>query len=123
VEIVPIEIEDEPTPEVEYSPRPHSHGLCLEVVNGWYSKLKQGKATQSEIQRWKSRAGSRATIKKTTFVRDGVREPAVAVYLENHGNQFGWIARAHIPAVNRETHGYLASKGQYTLEFVCDQAK
>jgi len=116
-----IEIEDDPLPDVDYFPTRHSQGLCLEVVNGWQSKINHREATQSELHWWKSRAGSRATIRKTTFVRDGVREPAVAVYLEGHGTQFGWIAKAHIPAVKGETHGYLASRGLYTLEFVCDQ--
>ena len=123
VKNVPIEIEDDPIPDVDYSPPRHSQGLCLEVVNGWQFKINTGKATEDELKYWKSRAGSRATIKKTTFVRDGVREPAVAVYLEGHQTQFGWIARAHIPAVKHEMHGYLASSGQYTLEFVCDQPK
>jgi hypothetical protein len=121
VKNVPIKIEDDPIPDVDYFPTRHSQGLCLEVVNGWYSKINQGKATQGEIKWWKSRAGSRATVRQTTFVRDGVREPAVAVYLEGHQTQFGWIARAHVPAVKQEMHGYLASKGQYTLEFICDQ--
>jgi hypothetical protein len=83
-------------------------------------KMSQGKATPGEIKWWKSRAGSRATIKQTTFVREGVREPAVAVYLEGHQTQFGWVAKAHIPAVKHEMRGCLASKGLYTLEFVCD---
>jgi hypothetical protein len=94
--------------------------LCLEVVNGWYSKIKQGAAKEGDLKWWKSRAGRRATIRPTTFVRNGVRESAVAVYLEGHGTQFGWIAKAQIPAVKHEMHGYLASNGQYTLEFVCD---
>jgi hypothetical protein len=106
---------------VDYFPTRHSQGLCLEVVNGWQSKINHSKASQSELKWWKSRAGSPAIIKPTTFVKDGVREPAVAVYLEGHQTQFGWIARAHVPAVKHEMHGCLASKGLYTLEFVCDQ--
>ena len=120
---VPMEIEDDPTPDVDYFPTRPKQGLCLEVVNGWYAKINQGKATPGEIKWWKSRAGSRATVGPTTFVREGVREPAVAVYMEGHGDQFGWIARAHVPAVKQVMHGYLASKGQYTLESVCDQPK
>jgi hypothetical protein len=123
VENVPVEIEDDPIPDVDYPLPPPRQGLCLEVVNGWYSKIKQGKSSQGELEWWKSRAGSRATIKKTTFVRGGVHEPAVAVYLEGGGTQFGWIAKAHIPAVTHEMHGYLASGGQYTLNFICDQPK
>jgi hypothetical protein len=114
----PIELEDDLTPE-EYPPPPRQ-GLCLEVVNGWQSKINHREASQGELNWWKSRAGKRATIRPTTFVRGGMREPAVAVYLEGHGTQFGWIARAHIPAVKHEMYGYLASSGQYTLEFVCD---
>jgi hypothetical protein len=45
------------------------------------------------------------------------------VYLEGHETQFGWIAKAQIPAVKHEMNGVLASSGQYTLEFVCDQPK
>jgi hypothetical protein len=120
---VPIEMEDDPIPEMDYFPRRNSQALYLEVVNGWQSKIKQSTAAQSELKWWKSRAGRRATIKRTTFVRNGVSEPAVAVYLEGHGAQFGWIARAQVPDVIHEMHGYLASSGQYTLEFVCDQMK
>jgi hypothetical protein len=120
VKNVQVEIieEDDPTPNLDYPPPPPRQGLRLEVVNGWYSKINQGKASEGELKWWKSRAGSRATIKKTTFVRGGVHEPAVAVYLD--GGQFGWIARAHISAVKREMHGYLASGGLYTLDFICD---
>jgi len=75
VKNVPIEIEDDPIPE-DYLPPRHSQGLCLEVVNGWQSKINHRQATQDDLKYWKSRAGSRATIRQTTFVRDGVREPA-----------------------------------------------
>ena len=89
-------------------------GLCLEVVNGWQSKINHGKAQPGDLDRWKAKAGSRAIIRPTTFVRAGVPEPAVAVYLDGHGDQFGWIAKAYVPAVKQELHGYLASSGQYT---------
>src|ERR1017187_4225516 len=117
---VRTEIEDDPIPEVDYFLRRNSQALYLEVVNGWQSKIKHGQAKQDDLKWWKSRAGKRATIRRTTFERNGVSEPAVAVYLEGHGTQFGWIARAQVPDVKHEMHGCLASSGQYTLEFVCD---
>ena len=120
---VPIQIEDDPIPEAHYSPTRKSQGPSLEVVNGWQSRINQGKATPGDLQGWKGKAGSPAIIRPTTFVRAGVAEPAVAVYLDGDGVQFGWIAREHIPAVKREMHGYLAGSGQFTLAFICDQPK
>ena len=120
---VPIQIEDDPMPEADYFPTRKSQGPSLEVVNGWQSRINQRKATPGDLQWWKSKAGSRAIIRPTPFVRAGVSEPAVAVYLDGDGVQFGWIAREHIPAVKREMHGYLAGSGPYTLAFICDQSK
>ena len=111
VKNVPIEIEDDPIPEADYFPTRNSQGPSLEVVNGWQSRINQRKATPGDLQWWKGKAGSRAIIRPTTFVRAGVSEPAVAVYLDGDGVQFGWIAREHIPAVKREMHGYLAGSG------------
>jgi hypothetical protein len=52
---VPIEIEDDPIPDVDYFPPRHSQGLCLEVVNGWQSKINHSKATQSvSVRSWPS---------------------------------------------------------------------
>jgi hypothetical protein len=96
--------------------------MWLEVVNGWQCKINHGTARQGELDRWKAKAGSRAIIRPTTFVRAGVPEPAVAVYLDGHAEQFGWIAKAFIPWVKQELRGYLARNGQYTLAFICDQA-
>ena len=123
VKNVPIQIEDDPIPEADYFPTRKSQGPSLEVVNGWQSRINQRKATPGDLKWWKGKAGSRAIIRPTTFVRAGVSEPAVAVYLDGDGVQFGWIAREHIPAVKQEMHGYLAGSGQYTLAFICDQPK
>jgi len=123
VKNVPIQIEDDPMPEVDYFPTRNSQGPSMEVVNGWQSRINQRKATPGDLKWWKGKAGSRAIVRPTTFVRAGVSEPAVAVYLDGDGVQFGWIAREHIPAVKREMHGYLAGSGQYTLAFICDQPK
>ena len=121
IKTVPIQIEDDPRPEEEYLPARSRPGLCLEVVNGWQSKIKSCKATPGDVDRWKAMAGSKAVIRPTTFVRAGVPEPAVAVYLDGHRDQFGWIAKAYVPSVREEMHGYLARRGEYTLGFVCDQ--
>jgi hypothetical protein len=45
----------------------------------------------------------------------------VAVYLDGQEEQFGWIAKAHIPAVTQELHGYLARNSAFTLAFISDQ--
>ena len=113
--------EPDPVPEEEYLPARSRKGLCLEVVNGWQSKIKSYKAKPGDLDRWKAHAGSKAVIRPTTFVRAGVPEPAVAVYLNGHADQFGWIAKGQIAAVKQEMHGYLGRMGQYTLEFICDK--
>ena len=78
---------------------------------------------RAELDRWKAKAGSRAIIRPTTFVNAGVSEPAVAVYLDGHAEQFGWIAKAFLPWVKQELHGYLARNGEYTLAFISDRDK
>jgi hypothetical protein len=97
--------------------------MSLDVVDGWQYKINRGTATQGELNQWKAKAGSPATIRLTTFVRAGVSEPAVAVYLDGQAKQFGWIVKEQIPAVKQELHGHLAGNGQYTLTFICDQPK
>jgi hypothetical protein len=84
------------------------------------SKINHGAATQGELDRWKARAGSAAIVRPTTFVRNGVPEPAVAVYLDGQEEQFGWIAKTHLSAVTQELHGHLASNSAYTLAFICE---
>jgi hypothetical protein len=106
-------------PKVDYFPIRDRLRLSMEVVNGWQSKINQGTATTGDLDRWKNQAGSRAIIRPTTLVRAGVPEPAVAVYLDAQGEQFGWIGKEHIHAVKQEMHGYLARNGQYTLRFIC----
>ena len=113
--------EPDPILEEEYLPARSRKGLCLEVVNGWQSKINNRKARPVDLDRWKAMAGSKAVIRPTTFVRAGVPEPAVAVYLNGHADQFGWIAKVQIGAVKQEMRGYLARMGQYTLEFIGDQ--
>ena len=95
----------------------------MEVVNGWQEKINHGAARQRDLDKWKAKAGSATTVKPTTFVRAGLPEPAVAVYLDGQGGQFGWLAKAHIPAVKQEMHGYLARSGPYTLAFIYDPPK
>ena len=112
VKNVPIEIEDD-MPGVDYFPTRKKPGLSLEVVNGWQYKINHGTARQSELDRWKAKAGTPATIRATTFVRAGVSERALAEYLDGHGDQFGWLAKEQIPTVKQELHGYLARSGQY----------
>ena len=94
--------------------------LCLDVVNGWQFKLNCGTATGAEYFNWMDRVGSGATARPTTFVRRGVSEPAVAVYLDGQKERFGWIARTNLAAVKEELHGYLASNSTYTLSFICE---
>jgi hypothetical protein len=118
---VPIQIKDDPKPEVDYFQTRTKPGPSMEVVNGWQYKINHGAARWIDLDNWKSKAGTSATIRPTTFVRAGVPEPALAVYLDGHGDQFGWIAKEHIPTVKQELHGYLARSGQYTMAFICDQ--
>ncbi len=94
--------------------------LSLDVVNGWQFKLNCGTATQGEFITWMARAGSGATARPTTFVRRGVSEPAVAVYLDGQKERFGWIAKTHLAAVTQELHGCLARNSTYTLSFICE---
>jgi hypothetical protein len=117
----PTVVKDVPIQTVEY-PLPQTRPvLSLDVVNGWQFKINHGTATQGELDRWKAQAGSATTIRPTTFVRNGVPEPAVAVYVDGQEEQFGWIAKAYIPAVTQELHGHLARNSAYTLAFICDQ--
>jgi len=110
---VPIHAAKHPLPQ----PR---QVLSLDVVNGWQYKLNRGTATQGELDTWKAKAGSAAIVRRTTFVRNGVSEPAVAVYLDGQEEQFGWIAKTYIPAVTQELHGHLARNSAYTLAFICE---
>ena len=110
VKNVPIAIEDDPIPDADYFPTRNRQGMWLEVVDGWQYKINHGTARQSELDKWKARAGSPVTIRPTTFVRAGVPEPAVAVYLDGHAEQFGWIAKAFLPWVKEELHGYLVHR-------------
>jgi hypothetical protein len=118
---IPLVIGDDPIPEADHGPTRSKPILSMEVVNGWQYKINHGSARQSDLDKWKTKAGTPATIRPTTFVRSGVSEPAVAVYLDGHGDQFGWVAKEHIPTVKQELHGYLAQSGPYTLAFICDQ--
>jgi hypothetical protein len=94
--------------------------MSLDVVNGWQYKMNHRTATQGELDWWKATAGSAAIVRPTTFVRNGVPEPAVAVYLDGQHEQFGWIAKTYIPVVTQELHGYLATNSAYTLAFICE---
>ena len=123
VEVVPTKYFPEEAPAVDDCPPRNRQGMSLGVVDGWQYKINRGIATQGELNHWKAKAGSPATIRLTTFVRAGVTEPAVAVYLDGQAKQFGWIVKEQIPAVKQELHGYLARNGQYTLTFICDQPK
>src|ERR1035441_3389724 len=95
----PLGVKNDPIPEVDNFPTRNNQGPSMEVVNGWQSRVNQGKATPGDLQCWKGKAGSRGIIRPTTFVRAGVSERAVALYRDGEGVQFGWIAREHIPAV------------------------
>jgi hypothetical protein len=115
-----VPIKDIPIPAVQH-PLPQTRQvLSLDVVNGWQYKINHGTATQGELDWWKARAGSAAIVRPTTFVRSGVPEPAVAVYLDGQEEQFGWIAKTYIPVVTQELHGHLASNSAYTLAFICE---
>jgi hypothetical protein len=109
-----------PIPAVKHPLPQNRQVLSLDVVNGWQYKINRGTATQGELDRWKAQAGSAAIVRPTTFVRSGVPEPAVAVYLDGQEEQFGWIAKTYIPAVTQELHGHLASNSAYTLAFICE---
>jgi len=118
----PVVVKDVPVPIQAVKPLSlHARRvLSLDVVNGWQFRLKCGTATQAEFFNWMASAGSGATVRPTTFVRSGVSEPAVAVYLDGQKGQFGWIAKTDLPAVRQELHGYLARKSTYTLSFICE---
>jgi hypothetical protein len=118
----PLGVQSTPANDVDCVPPRNGHGLSLEVVNGWQYKINRGIATPGDLESWKAKAGSSTTLRPTTFVRAGIPEPAVAVYVDGYAGQFGWIAKEQIPAVNQELRGYLARNGKYTLTFICDQA-
>ena len=50
--------EFDPIPEEGYLPARSRKGLCLEVVNGWQSKINNGKARPVNLDRWKAKAGT-----------------------------------------------------------------
>jgi hypothetical protein len=116
----PTVVKDVPTHAVKHPLTQDRQVLSLDVVNGWQYKINHGTATQGELDKWKAKAGSATTVRPTTFVRSGVPEPAVAVYLDGQEEQFGWIAKAYIPVVTQELHGHLAGNSAYTLAFICE---
>src|ERR1035438_788908 len=59
--------EFDPIPEAEYLPARTRPGQCLEVVNGWQSKVNNRKARPVDLDRWKAKAGSKAVIRHNHF--------------------------------------------------------
>jgi len=71
------------------------------IVNGWYGKIRAGKATEADLAKWHELFdGQEATLVPTTFTtRTGAHEPAVQVIVGKKG--IGWLDKTELGLVTK----------------------